>query len=137
MRYLPRKNDFFEDVFDSMFNSNNFHSGLLKTDVHEKDGRYYLTIDAPGYSKENIDISLYQGNLTITANKKEEHEDKDQKGSIIRQERFQGTCTRTFYVGEGLRQEDIKANLENGLLSISFPTAKQKEIEERKTISIE
>ncbi|MDY6063291.1 MAG: Hsp20/alpha crystallin family protein [Erysipelotrichaceae bacterium] len=137
MRFIPSKNNFFEDVFDSVLNTPSFGGGsIMKTDIYEKDGKYNLIIEAPGYKREDINISLYQGNLTISLSKNETTEEKDGKGNVIRQERYSGNCSRTFYVGEGIRESDIVASLEEGELKISLPTAKQKEIEERKTISI-
>lgn len=137
MRFIPSKNNFFEDVFDSVLNTPSFGGGsIMKTDIYEKDGKYNLIIEAPGYKREDINISLYQGNLTISLSKNETTEEKDSKGNVIRQERYSGNCSRTFYVGEGIRESDIVASLEEGELKISLPTAKQKEIEERKTISI-
>ncbi|MBR2809243.1 MAG: Hsp20/alpha crystallin family protein [Erysipelotrichaceae bacterium] len=135
MSYLPRRFDL-DDIF-SAFEPTYDRNPLLRTDIKEKDGRYYLTVDVPGYKKEDINISLYQGNLRIEAVKKADNNENDDEGNIIRQERFFGKTSRTFYVGEGVKEEDIKASVEDGVLKINFPTEKQREIERRVNISIE
>lgn len=136
MRYLPRKN-FVDEMFDSMFDFPvSQTSGLLKTDLYEKDGRYYLDIDVPGVNKEDIEISLFQGNLTVSATKQSQNKEADENRSYIKQERFYGKASRTFYVGEGITEQDIVASIDNGILNINFPTIKQKEITETKKISI-
>ncbi len=135
MSYLPRRFDL-DDIF-SAFEPTYDRNPLLRTDIKEKDGRYYLTVDVPGYKKEDINISRYQGNLRIEAVKKADNSENDSEGNIIRQERFFGKTSRTFYVGEGVKEEDIKASVEDGVLKINFPTEKQREIERRVNISIE
>lgn len=138
MRYVPtRRNDVFEDMFDSMFRAPVFgNEALMKTDVREKDGKYILDIEVPGYKKEDVKISLYNGTLTVTAEKNQTSEEKDAGGRVIRQERFSGNCSRSFYVGEGIRDTDITASFNDGILKIELPTAQKKEEEEKKFISI-
>ena len=138
MRYVPtRRNDVFEDMFDSMFRAPVFgNEALMKTDVREKDGKYILDIEVPGYKKEDVKISLYNGTLTVTAEKNQNSEEKDARGRVIRQERFSGNCSRSFYVGEGIRDTDITASFNDGILKIELPTAQKKEEEEKKFISI-
>ena len=133
MRFMPmmRNDDF--DLFDDVFNRPFYkQEPLMKTDVEEKDGNYILKMDLPGYDKEDIKISLYNGNLSIQAQSHREKEEKDAHGRVIRKERFNGNCSRSFYVGEGVRETDIRAGFENGVLTISVPAEAPKQIEEKK-----
>ena len=107
-----------------------------KKDIHEKDGYYVLSMEAPGVKKEDIQIELKDGYLKVTASRNSSKEDKDEKGRIIRQERYSGSSSRSFYVGEGIKQEDVKANFDNGELIISIPTETKKVEEETKFIPI-
>ncbi|MBQ1531064.1 MAG: Hsp20/alpha crystallin family protein [Solobacterium sp.] len=135
MRFAPARNDLFDSFFDDMFPTFNTAS-VMRTDIREKDGNYLLDIDLPGYKKEDIKISLYNGNLTIQAEHNDSKEEKDAKGNVIRQERYSGTCSRTFYVGESIRESDIHAGYENGILTLQIPTEQKKEAEEKKYINI-
>ena len=139
MMFMPSiRNDFdlFDDVFHDSFFGNG--SGLMRTDVAEKDGKYVMTMDLPGYRKEDIRMSLKNGNLTISASHHESNEEKDAKGNIIRQERYAGSCSRTFYVGEKVKQEDIHASFKDGELIVELPDEKAlPEKEEQKYISID
>ena len=138
MMMIPRRSGF--DIFDEVFNDPFFskkENKLMKTDVKEKDGNYILEIDLPGFDKENIQISLEEGYLTVSANKSENSEKKDEEGNYIHQERFLGQCSRSYYVGEGTKEEDIKASFKNGTLKLSFPKEQEKQIEEKKFIQIE
>lgn len=134
---IPRRSGF--DIFDE-FSDDPFFSKkenkIMKTDVAEKDGNYVLDIDLPGYSKEDIKIELNEGYLTVTATKDESKEEKDKKGKYIHQERFVGQCSRSYYAGEGLTEEDIKASFKNGILTLVFPKEEQKKIETKKYIQI-
>ena len=110
----------------------------MRTDVKETDGGYELDVDLPGYKKEDIKAELKDGTLTISASTNTEKEDKEKDGKFIRRERFSGSCSRSFYVGENLDQEDIKAKFENGILKLFVPKKEAKpEIEESKYIAIE
>ena len=117
------------DLFDEMFSDPFFttpfetagRSSLMKTDIQEKDGSYVIDMELPGYTKEDIQAELKDGYLTISANHTENKDEKDNKGKYLRRERFQGTCKRTFYVGEDIRQEDIKAAFQNGVLRLAVP----------------
>ena len=136
MRYLTnRNNNVFDDLWNNVFTgfSNN---SLMRTDVHEKDGNYIMDIDLPGYKKEDVKISLYNGNLTISVEHSETNEEKDAKGKILRQERYNGSCSRTFYVSDAIKDTDIHASFNNGILSIELPTEAQKEEETKKYIDI-
>ena len=97
------------------------NASLMKTDVKETDKAYELDIDLPGFEKENVQIELNEGYLTINAHTKEEKEDKDEKGTFLRKERFVGSCRRSFYVGDDVSEGDITAKFENGILSINVP----------------
>ena len=117
---------------------------IMKTDVRETEDSYELDIDLPGFKKdeieaklENINAELKDGYLTVTANKGLDKDEKDKEGKYIRQERYTGTCARTFYVGEGVTQEDIHAKFEDGILKLSVPKKDAKAVEQKKYISIE
>jgi len=139
MRFMPtvkRDEDF--DLFDDVFNAPFFgREALMKTDITEKDGKYQLEMDLPGYKKEDIKLSLYNGNLTIEANHNESNEEKDTKGNVVRQERFTGSCTRTFYVGENAKESDVSASFKDGVLKIEVPSENDKIEAEKKLIRIE
>ncbi|MBQ1468020.1 MAG: Hsp20/alpha crystallin family protein [Solobacterium sp.] len=139
MKYVPaRRNSYlFDDLFDDMFPSfNTRNTALMKTDIREKDGKYLLDIDLPGYQKEDIKISIFNGNLTISAEHNESNEEKDAKGNILRKERYSGSCSRTFYVGDAIKESDIHASFTNGILTIDFPSEAKKQEEETKYIDI-
>ena len=136
MRYLANKNsNVLDDLWDNVFTGFNTNR-LMKTDVHEKDGKYIMDIDIPGYKKDDVKISLYNGNLTISAEKNESNEEKDAKGNLIRQERYSGSCSRSFYVGDSIRDNDIQASFKDGILTITVPTEEHKEETEKKYIDI-
>lgn len=136
MRYLANKNsNVLDDLWDNVFTGFNTNR-LMKTDVHEKDGKYIMDIDLPGYKKDDVKISLYNGNLTISAQKNESNEEKDAKGNLIRQERYSGSCSRSFYVGDSIRDNDIQASFKDGILTITVPTEEHKEETEKKYIDI-
>lgn len=119
--------NFFDEAFDPRFFRRPEHytgrpaAGLMKTDVKESDEGYELSIDLPGYKKEDVKVSAENGYLTITASKKEEKEDKDGKGKYIRRERYSGSCTRSFYIGEDVKPEQIGAKFEDGILTLDIP----------------
>ena len=109
-------------------------SRMMKTDVKETDEGYEVDVDLPGFSKDEIKLELNSGYLTISTEKSLE---KEQKGKIIRQERYAGTMQRSFYVGGSITEEDIKAKYENGVLSLLIPKKEAKKEPEKKTILIE
>ena len=112
-------------------------ANLMKTDLKEHDDGYELSVDLPGFKKDQIDLQLQNGYLTITTSKALEEEGKDKKGKIVHQERYTGSMSRSFYVGEHVTEEDIKARFENGVLTLNFPKDKPAELPERKLIQIE
>ena len=112
---------------------------MMKTDVRETDNGYELDIDLPGFKKDEISAQLKDGYLTISAAKglDKDEKEKEKDGKYIRRERYAGTMSRSFYVGEGVEQDDIHAKYENGILKLSIPKKDAKEVEQKKYISIE
>ena len=110
--------------------------GVMKTDIKENDKEYELTIELPGYKKENVNAELKDGYLIINANNEKNEEEKDEKG-YIRKERYFGSCSRSFFVGKNLKEEDIKAKFDNGVLTLNVPKEVEKLPEEKKYIAIE
>ena len=137
MVYEPmRRNGMFSDMFDDMFTAPTSY-GVMSTDIHKKDGDYILDIELPGYKKEDIKIALEKGTLSISAHKSETQEEKDAKGNLIRQERYTGETSRSFYVGDGIKDSDVKASYKDGILTISVPSEEKKQVVEKKFIGIE
>jgi len=110
---------------------------LMKTDVHEMEDHYEVDIDLPGFKKEEITLELQNGYLTVSAAKGLDQDDKDKKGKLIRQERYAGAMQRSFYVGDELKEEDVKASFKHGVLSLELPKKQQPNLPEKKTIMIE
>ena len=133
-------NTLFDDMWNDPFFTRSYErssSQVMRTDIHEKDGNYVVEMELPGYAKEDIKADLKDGYLTITAHKNETKEEKDAKGNCIHKERYTGTCSRSFYVGEELTQEDIKAAFTDGVLKLQFPKEVKKQEEQPKLITIE
>ena len=113
-------------------------ANLMKTDIKEFDDKYEVEIDLPGFKKDEIEAKLENGYLTISAAKGLDKEEKDEKdGKYIRKERYSGAMSRSFYVGDELKQEDIKAKYEDGILKLSVPKEEPKKVETTKHIAIE
>ncbi len=112
-------------------------NNVMKTDVKETDTGYEVDIDLPGFKKDEINAQLDNGYLTISAAKGLDKDEKDKKGKYIRKERYAGAMSRSFYVGEGITQEDIKAKYEDGILRLSVPKKEAKAVEDKKYIAIE
>ena len=112
-------------------------NNVMKTDVKETDTGYEVDIDLPGFKKDEINAQLDNGYLTISAAKGLDKDEKDKKGKYIRKERYAGAMSRSFYVGEGIHQEDVKASFDNGELKIVVPKEAPKQVEENKFIPIE
>ena len=111
---------------------------LMKTDVKETDDGYQVAVDLPGFKKDEIKIKLENGTLTINAAKGLDKDEKNKEGKYVRRERYAGSMSRSFYVGDGVSQEDIKAKFENGVLTLDVPKKEAKPAaEEKKTIAIE
>ena len=132
--------DWMDFLFDRDFwgrTNNKTTKNLMKTDIREHDAGYELDIDLPGFKKDEIKAELENGYLTISATKGVNNDEQDKKGKYIRRERYAGTMQRSFYVGDDVTQEDIKAKFENGILRLSIPKKDAKAVETKKTIAIE
>ena len=111
---------------------------MMKTDIRETDGSYELDVDLPGFKKDEIQASLENGYLTISAAKGLDKDDKDKEGKYIRQERYAGAMSRSFYVGDEVTQDEIKAKYEDGILKLSIPKKEKKPaVEQDNHIAIE
>ena len=135
MMLMPRvfDDDFFRDDFFSGKDKMNFQ--LMKTDIREDENSYLLEVDLPGYSKEDIKIDVTDGYLTINA--KVNKEEKDEEKNYVRRERFTGEATRSFYVGEDIKVDEIKASFKNGILTLEVPKVNPEEkLPEKKYIEI-
>ena len=111
---------------------------MMKTDIRETDGSYELDVDLPGFKKDEIQASLENGYLTISAAKGLDKDDKDKEGKYIRQERYAGAVSRSFYVGDEVTQDEIKAKYEDGILKLSIPKKEKKPaVEQDNHIAIE
>ena len=135
--------DWMDDPFDMdffgrknpLYGKNAKH--MMKTDIREHDNGYEVDIDLPGFKKDEISLELENGYLTVSAAKGLDKDEQDKKGKYIRRERYAGTMQRSFYVGDDVTQEDIKAKFENGILRLSIPKKDAKAVETKKTIAIE
>ena len=123
-------------TFDFGFPAMERFDKLMKTDLKETDNGYELSVDLPGFKKDEIELQLQNGYLQIRANKNENKEEKDDKGRIIHQERYVGAMSRSFYVGDTITEEDVKATFENGVLQLDFPKEAPKELPAKKFIQI-
>ena len=110
---------------------------IMKTDIREHDTGYELDVDLPGFKKDEINIELENGYLTISAAKGLDKDEQDKKGKYIRKERYAGAMQRSFYVGDAVTEEDVKAKFEDGILKLSIPKKDEKAVETKKTIAIE
>lgn len=110
---------------------------MMKTDVKETDEGYEVDVDLPGFKKDEINLELNNGYLTISAEKALEKDGENKKGKMLRQERYSGVMQRSFFVGEHLTEEDIKASYENGVLHVMIPKKEARKVPEKKTILIE
>ena len=131
---FPRMRDF-EDIDKKLYGKHAAH--IMKTDVHEHDDCFEAAIDLPGFKKDEVTITLENGYLVVEAAKGLDKDTKDQKGKVIRQERYAGAMQRSFYVGENLTEEDIKAKMEDGVLKLTIPKKDAPKVPEKKTIMIE
>mgnify|MGYP004523934965 CR=1 FL=1 len=135
--------DFFNDPFmmtvpqgrDRLYGKH--ARNLMKTDIRETDASYELDVDLPGFKKDEVSVELKDGYLTISASKGLDQNEADKKGKYIRQERYAGACSRSFYVGSSIQPEDIGAKYEGGVLCLSVPKNVKKQLPEKKIIAIE
>ena len=142
---------FGENLFDDFFNDDfslfpvmpvrdplygKHAKNLMKTDVRETNGSYELDIDLPGFKKDEVNVDLKDGYLTIQAAKGLDKDQQDESGRYIRRERYAGACSRSFYVGD-IQPEDIHAKYEDGILKLTLPKADQKAIEHQNRIAIQ
>ena len=132
---FPKMRDFGGDIDGKLYGKR--ASKVMKTDVREHDDNYELVVDLPGFKKEEINLTLDDGYLSISATKGLNKEEKDKEGKLIRQERYSGSMQRSFYVGENLSEDKIKAKFENGVLKLNIPKTNAQKLPEKKTIMIE
>lgn len=130
-----------DDFFERPFHGYSYEHGkneIMKTDVKETDQGYELIMNLPGIKKENVKAELKDGYLTINVTTNSENDEKDSSGKYIRRERYMGSCSRSFYVGEEVAQEDINAKFEDGTLKLLIPKKEEKAVvDDRKYIAIE
>ena len=140
--YLAKRdnsNNFFDDFFKSPFWSNPVEQvggRLMKTDVHEKEKEFVINMELPGCRKEDIQIELKDGYLTVSAKKVTSH-DESEDGKFIRKERFEGSCKRTFYVGDYATEQNIAASYNDGVLRVEIPKEPIPEPEAPRIITIQ
>ena len=141
---------FGENLFDDMFNDafgmmpsiddplyGKHAKNMMKTDVRETEDSYLVDIDLPGFKKDEVNVELKDGYLTVNAAKGLDKDEQDKKGRYIRQERYAGTMSRSFYVGEGVKPEDLHAKYEDGILQVTVPKEAPKAIPVSTYIAIE
>lgn len=136
-----------DDLFDFPFDKEFFggrnplygkHAkNLMRTDVRETDSSYELDVDLPGFKKEDIKATVENGYLTISAAKGLEKKEEGEKGEFIRRERYTGQCSRSFYIGEDIKENEIQARFEDGILKLSVPKKEVQQVETKKYIAIE
>lgn len=134
--------DFMDFPFNDFWGSKNPLYGkhaknMMKTDVRETENSYEVDIDLPGFKKDEITAQLENGCLTVSAAKGLDKDKKDEKGNYIRQERYAGAMSRSFYVGDGVTQDEVKAKYEDGILKLSIPKKAQPTVEQKNKIAIE
>ena len=123
------------DIDKKLYGKNAAH--VMKTDVHEDENEYEVDIDLPGFKKDEIALDLHKGNLTVSAAKSLDKDEKTKKGKVIRQERYTGKMQRSFYVGEYVTENDIKASFTDGVLKLEIAKKDAPKVPEKKTIMIE
>jgi HSP20 family molecular chaperone IbpA len=140
----------FSDLFDDPFFEGwrnmdraaacdpNMSAGMMSTDVRETDKGYMVDIDMPGFKKDDISLDLQNGYLTVSAHRNSSHEDKNDSGRWLRRERYAGSCSRSFYVGEDVKDSDIHASYKDGTLCLEMPKPEaQQQVETKHQIAIE
>lgn len=133
------RNGFFNDFDDFMdWPTVSTDSTLMKSDVKDAGDHYELMMDLPGFSKDDVKLQLKNGILSFEATTSKNNDQKDENGKYLRRERFQGTCSRSFYVGKDVSEDDIKAKFDNGVLTVCVPKKEAKpEVEDSHLIQIE
>lgn len=137
MMLLPRifNDDFFDDFFETPRVSGNFlRVNNMRSDIKELDDDYQIEMQLPGYEKDEVEVEIKDGYLTVSANHEENKEDKDKEGKYLRKECYRGSCERSFYVGDDLKGEDVKAAFKNGMLVLTIPKRKELPKEEVKQL---
>ena len=122
--------------FNREKNHRNGNHDLMKTDVKEFNDHYELEVDLPGFKKDDMKVELNDGYLNIVAETKSENEQNENDGKFIRRERYYGSCQRAFYVGEAVKEDDIKANFKDGVLKLNVPKITEEVKPEKKYIQI-
>lgn len=143
---------FGENLFDEMFDDafslmpsfgtrdplyGKHAKNLMKTDVRETDTGYEIDVDLPGFKKDEVQVQVDNGYLTISAAKGLDKDEQDHKGRYIRRERYAGQCSRSFYVGSGIQPQDVRAKYEDGILRLSLPKGQAAQLPQNNTVSIE
>mgnify|MGYP002566525001 FL=1 len=129
--------DFFNDFFAAPMKRVTYGSNSMRTDIKELDDSYELDVQLPGYNKEDVEVEIKNGYLTVRANHTENTEDKED-GKYIRKECYTGSCERSYYVGDKLTSDDVKANFANGVLQLTVPKEdKLPEREQKQLVQIE
>ncbi|MGM9531126.1 Hsp20/alpha crystallin family protein [Intestinibacter sp.] len=136
---LVNNSNLFDYLFsDPVFNVNTTNTtNRMATDIKENENGYELAMEVPGFNKEDLKIELKDGYLTISAEHNTTNDQKDNDGRIIRQERYYGSCKRSFYVGDQIEKQDIKAKYDKGILNVFVPKKDLKKIENKQTIEIQ
>ncbi len=132
--------DFMDDFAFPAMNCNGKSAApsvAMRTDVKETENSYELDIELPGYKKEDVKAHLKDGYLTINASSSTDNEEKDKDGKYIRRERYVGSVSRSFYVGEDITEQDVTAKFENGILKLTVPKTAPKKTEDKRYIAIE
>lgn len=138
----------FDDMFDDAFSLmpsfgtrdplyGKHAKNLMKTDVRETDTGYEIDVDLPGFKKDEVQVQVDNGYLTISAAKGLDKDEQDHKGRYIRRERYAGQCSRSFYVGSGIQPQDVRAKYEDGILRLSLPKGQAAQLPQNNTVSIE
>ena len=138
MRFVPNTwmDSLADEVLKDPFFRKNTVPAVMKTDIREREDGYLLDIELPGFKKEEIKMELEDGYLTIAAQKGLDKDEQDKKGRVLRQERYAGACSRSFYVGN-VKPEDVKAKYEDGVLSVIVPKEDVKKLASSTAIAIE
>lgn len=133
--------DVFSDPFFSQPVPSNFAAMMapstMTTDIKETDDGYQMSIDMPGFTKSDIKVSVKDGYLTVAGSREHNDDEKDKEGKFLRRERYAGACTRSYYVGDSVKSDDVKAHFENGTLTLSVPKAAAQQVESAQTVQIE